>query len=371
MKPFFVRRNIGNHQRVNELFSKLMGKTYTGTGKSHFGNETYMHYPPINRGKHKEAVVLNHVEWTHSEITIEQLEKFIEMETRPFLLTLPSKWYVVVTQENIDILTKWKNPDTFREGSIVTNNGRIDGKECSLWYYWGMNAVELTFDEFRFHVLKQYNKKDWIEGRIGIKVGELKNPLLDSFMKECNSNNSVVRNPIFPILYARPKNYYHGEGHWESDKVRPNTVVLTIEELLKTDIMSSNNEQELIGYNLKYPEREDVVRKALNYSSKHTPFFIKGHIDGCYPKMCKDLGIWEWFEPVYKAKEPELPNINGYSGKIEGNQIVYGSCGKLHKDWFKSSETRYIKEMVLSSGVKINQEDMEKIRKVINYHEQN
>ncbi|TXI86969.1 MAG: hypothetical protein E6Q36_08295 [Chryseobacterium sp.] len=354
-----------------------MGKTYTGTGKSHFGNETYMHYPPINRGKHKEAVVLNHVEWTHSEITIEQLEKFIEMETRPFLLTLPSTWYVVVTQENIDVLGKWKFedykfPSLLKIGNIV---GMIDkSKE------WGINknsikdyyeAIEITFDEFRFHVLKQYNKQDWIEGRIGIKVGEWKNSLLDSFMKECNPNNSVVRNPTSPILYARPKDYYHGEGHWESDKVRPNTVVLTIEELLKTDIMSSNNEQELIGYNLKYPEREAVVRKALNYSSKHTPFFIKGHIDGCYPKMCKDLGIWEWFEPVYKAKEPELPNINGYSGKIEGNQIVYGSCGKLHKDWFKSSETRYIKEMVLSSGVKINQEDMEKIRKVINYHEQN
>lgn len=65
---------------------------------------------------------------------------------------------------------------------------------------------------------------------------------------------------------------------------------------------------------------------------------------------------------------PKLPKINDYNGVIEGDFIIYGNnCAKLPIAWFKEYEgaTRTIKALELNSNIKISEEDMKQIYKVI------
>lgn len=81
------------------------------------------------------------------------------------------------------------------------------------------------------------------------------------------------------------------------------------------------NNKEIIGYNLKDIKNEAVVRAALSYTSKYDTFFVKGHIGGYYFTRLKDLGIEDWFEPVYA---PEKIEIAGYTAEFKNKKVKFG-----------------------------------------------
>lgn len=61
-----------------------------------------------------------------------------------------------------------------------------------------------------------------------------------------------------------------------------------------------------------------------------------------------------------------LPIINGYEGHIsDDGDIVYG-CAVLKKEWFTDSISRNIKSLELSSGVRIDEDQVEQIREYLN-----
>lgn len=60
----------------------------------------------------------------------------------------------------------------------------------------------------------------------------------------------------------------------------------------------------------------------------------------------------------------KLPAINGYQGELLEYYIKYG-CAKLPLSWFKNPYNRRIKSMVLSSGIVIHEEEMNKIREFL------
>lgn len=67
--------------------------------------------------------------------------------------------------------------------------------------------------------------------------------------------------------------------------------------------------------------------------------------------------------PVYKD-EVKLPIINGYQGVDMGDYLQYG-CAKISKKWFEETENRYILTLTLNSGISINAEQMNEIRKYL------
>lgn len=69
-------------------------------------------------------------------------------------------------------------------------------------------------------------------------------------------------------------------------------------------------------------------------------------------------------EEIEEYNRPKLPAINEYKGKDNGDTLKYG-CAELNKSWFTKSANRSIKSMVLDSGVEINSEQIEKIRKYL------
>lgn len=72
-------------------------------------------------------------------------------------------------------------------------------------------------------------------------------------------------------------------------------------------------------------------------------------------------------EEIKEYRSLKLPKINGYEGKYDevGEKLLYG-CATLSAEWFKHRYNRGIKSMTLSSGVEINEEQIEQIRKFLN-----
>lgn len=69
-------------------------------------------------------------------------------------------------------------------------------------------------------------------------------------------------------------------------------------------------------------------------------------------------------EEIEEYNRPKPPVINGYIGEDNGDTLKYG-CAELSKKWFTETSNRSIQSMVLSSGVEINAEQIEKIRKYL------
>ena len=131
-------------------------------------------------------------------------------------------------------------------------------------------------------------------------------------------------------------------------------------------------EKEIVGYELRYPAHEKLVIRALNLPIKtaYKPFIISGMI-GYYIPMIKELGIMDWFDPVYK-EEKSLPIINGYEGEIVLNEkVVKYGCIRLPLENLSGildnkvlSRDRSVFSIKLDSGVEIK---MEQIEQIVNY----
>lgn len=349
-KPFFIRLNLRNHQRVNELFSRLMQKNYTGTGISHRGEENYMHYPPISRWKYKEAVVLNHVEWTHQEITIEQLENFIlQMENSS--QKQAGNWYIRVTKDNVKTLQDWFPDASLSIGGVVGMVLRDDrlnkGHNLSFiiketGYDFGS---EIDFDTF---LTREYKKL----------------PKAYSIALTPENYKSLYS------VYSTPTGWHNivnGVREWTSNK-QENIPEIKYETFLKLKGIKSdeNRERKLIGYKLLKPEYEKSACLIAGTANLIVCY------NGCsfmvntipYEKI-KKAGVLDlWFEAVYQEIY-KLPEINGYKG-IDSNkdEITYG-CAVLKKEWFRNSSNRNIDSMTLSSGITIKKSEIQLIQKYL------
>lgn len=113
-----------------------------------------------------------------------------------------------------------------------------------------------------------------------------------------------------------------------------------------------------------YYNSEKGVQPLLKYEENYPPPFGLGFRDGSI----------KWYEKIRHAtpeeieeyKNPRLPDINGYSGVYShyDKVLIYG-CARLPIEWFKEGNgNRSIVSLELNSGVKINEEQ---IRKIKNY----
>lgn len=163
----------------------------------------------------------------------------------------------------------------------------------------------------------------------------------------------------------------HHKFNYAGD-ARPMYIEITTEQF-KQHFMK---DKEIIGYKLIKPEYKEA---ALAIVSDYPTDFLenisnirtksRGNNAGTdMYKRFKKAGVLDlWFEPVYKEDKPKLPEIDGYKGVFSGDYIIYG-CAKLSIKWFTSTENRHIRTMQLNSGVYITKEQMNQIRKVIEYN---
>lgn len=127
-------------------------------------------------------------------------------------------------------------------------------------------------------------------------------------------------------------------------------------------------ELEIIGYNVNDEKYSKIIAKLVGLTvdmlltpDKNGCRFVKGSF--IYNTVV-EYDLLDKCTPVFKKTEITLPKINGYEGEDEGDEIKYG-CARLSKSWFEKSENRHILTLELNSGVRIESEEMEVIRKYL------
>lgn len=100
---------------------------------------------------------------------------------------------------------------------------------------------------------------------------------------------------------------------------------------IKTEIkfQEENQMKKLIGYKLIKPEYEKVVVSSLHLFSVHKPNIIIAGMLGYYEPKIKELGIMDWFEPVYEEVIPEYIKYLGNTDKY--SYVLKNAVYKVNK----------------------------------------
>lgn len=127
-------------------------------------------------------------------------------------------------------------------------------------------------------------------------------------------------------------------------------------------------ELEIIGYTINDKKYSKIIAKLVGLDvdmlltpDKNGNHFVKGSF--IYNTVV-EYDLLDKCIPIFKKTEITLPKINGYEGEDEGDEIKYG-CARLSKSWFEKTENRHILTLELNSGVRIESEEMEAIRKYL------
>lgn len=394
-----IERNPRNFEEVNRLFGKMNGKTYKADGSwrtagGSYRNQDYLCYPHYEGSKYRSKYQPS----GYTKINLEQLKNyFMSKESKKIMDKLPENWYVIVTDSILEDAFQWRFNKSIKE---TTTQGFKPGCIVGM-YRWSLNFAkewsysidtlnetekarwgqEISEEDFRFHVLKKYTREDWIEGRIALLNPDVKDPLLNTFIKECNPKNNNLT--FCYENYENPNNKYlvanmderviedYGKGFWKPFTTTDLPIVEDVKELYANENIMKNTEKEVIGYKLIRPEYKGSASLIGGFSNFDTfenfQEMSNSRLVEDYTQIAKKLkaaGVLDiWFEPVYKS-EIKLPLINGYNGEDLGESIKYG-CAVLEKVWFTTSNNRHIKELTLSSNVKINELQMKEIRKYL------
>ena len=103
---------------------------------------------------------------------------------------------------------------------------------------------------------------------------------------------------------------------------------ITFEQFKKYVLREETMDKKIIGYKLIKPEYEKIALKALGLQSAHKPFIIAGMLGYYVPKI-KELGIMDWFEPLYEAEFKDGDWVYVLSDCPGGSKLKQGDVGKV------------------------------------------
>ncbi len=234
---------------------------------------------------------------------------------------LPDVWYVKVTEENKDILTKWKmdvscgrycNP-AHRYFYVGHNGEGINTLEESRWE----KSIEISFEQFMEYVLKKEN----METPETFKITGSK-PLLKAIWEE-----------LIEIGYTETS-YTPANNYKELNLVCSNTPTFergfTIKGFKK--IFAGSYESDNFNKTFNLPEQYNEALQFAKYQLNH-PYWVENF-------------------------EPDI-TINGYKAEFGDGFVKFG-CKKYDVEFLK--EIKYLME-----GCVIKSMYYEDINKIINY----
>lgn len=171
--------------------------------------------------------------------------------------------------------------------------------------------------------------------------------------------------------------YYHFpeyRSHYASSGIAKGYTEITFDQLLKHVVKMENNKK-IIGYKCPMDMPSINAKKGDVPTKRVGGWYMCDHWDSGTPAE-----IVEQWEPVYEEPKPELPEINGYKGKIKDGFVIYGcgECAKFSIEWLKSlyailetnlcqGGNRTISQITLSSAVSINRTQLEQIITALEY----
>lgn len=256
-------------------------------------------------------------------VTIEELES---------MCPLPEKWYIAITEENKDILRKWwltLNPKSCN-GCNINNPKDFHGVLCNTafddtYLYYGKNpsninlGEEISFEQFKQHILKM--KKEAIPQYWSIRRDASNYRVINQYMNQLfNKTNLDADNYVDRVGMVNNRN---------TTKGREGLPEITFSQFIEHVI-----NKKVIGYNLREGYNEAVVRAALGLKGSFpSAFIVVGQIGYYYEGRAKELGIQDWFEPVF---EEEKIVIDGHTAeKLENGDVKFG-CQVIAKSTLES-----------------------------------
>lgn len=281
---------------------------------------------------------------------------------------LPENWYIVSNNQNYESIKEWFGFG-FPVGNIVgiskrlsTGNlskGHNPNNPDSIKTSFSDFGTEITFEEFVKYVLKKkligykLTKEEYKQAALSISntKGNWENSLMpyDISVEQTNYISRLREAGVFDIwfkaIYGEEKKKIQYEvGDW----------------LIAT--CNGFNQSEHPKYDHNHPFTTDKVspQKIVGVETFKGQIVAIGHLGGV-------ARIEQNPECFRKATQEEinkittLPKINGYAGEDKGTYFIYG-CAKLEAYWFRNNGSRFIKSLELSSGVRINEEQMFQIR---------
>jgi len=263
---------------------------------------------------------------------------------------LPEKWFVKATRENEIILRDWRG---------CTHTGWKDNLVMVSDKYWADTETnegytEITFEEFKTHVLKESTMQE-------IKVGS-------QFKVSGESTNTIytfnrIEGDDVDVTWNTTQHVHYYLSTC-LDNIKDGSWILINKE--------KTMEKEIIEYKLKFAE---YIKAANTITGTNTDYTKNGFVPDsfAYQKL-KEAGVLDlWFEPVYAPKY-NLPCINSFEGMVENGSIVYG-CAQFQGEFFKLLKSmnsmdqlsnRKIKSITLDSDVIITMKEIEQIVEFIN-----
>lgn len=295
----------------------------------------------------------------YPSLTLEEWDSIVNPK-----FILPEKWVLRRTEENSLIVNEWSNK-THKDNlySIVDKDYIYSDRRCISMVKEGY--TEITFDQFKEYVLNKTNNNMIFKVNDRVKIKK------DSkWYKEGTKNNpNNIEGSITKIDNYNDLNIY---VNWDNGGDN----AYTVKDLELIDNMSNNTNQEIIGYKCPIDLFKGRVKAGSIFSEKSRDGFVMYNISHLTSGVA--IEIVETWEPVYKPKY-QLPEINGYSGKLEDTQIIYG-CAKFDKNYLfntlseilrynnkileKDFGNRSIKSIVLESGVSIH---IDQIKQIVDY----
>ena len=290
---------------------------------------------------------------------------------------LPEKWAIKITSDNLEEVGNYYNrqgssayTNTDNIGSYYVSHNLASAVSVMGKEKYGANftlgkvpfgSTEITTEQFREFVLgikTPVNEEFVLPEKWAVKGFIGGNKEIEDYANENGVTPPYSGNELFhhfpPTKQGYTTNRTLYEGYTE----------ITYEQFKKY-VLKQDNMEEIIQYRVK-PEFQKVS-KALYETFNRDVFEGYAHFNtkSVLKEQYEKAGVLDiWFECQTK-KIFTLPEINGYKGEDKGDYLVYG-CAELPVAWFttinSSPWNRDIKSLKLSSGVKINEGEMNMIR---------
>ena len=186
--------------------------------------------------------------------------------------------------------------------------------------FYENDAPELTYQEF----MDKYDfelPKQWCV-RLTNDNSEFINKVRD---RNCSSGGFITSRLIDPEI--NNSWYYYTSPPEEYKEI-------TFEQFKKYVLKEKTMDKKIIGYKLIKPEYEKIALKALGLQSAREPFIIAGMLGYYVPKI-KELGIMDWFEPVYEAEFKDGDWVTYIGGCIPPYTTQIQSIG--NDGWIRSN----------------------------------
>ena len=282
-----IERNYNNHIEVNDLFTRLIGKPYKGTGVRNDIGQTndFMHYPPVNDGRCKKRIVFNYVKNGYKLISFLEFKKMI-MSNKKYTKQdwLDGKVALNITDLYLlSAFVKDCNPYHF---NFINSNYNIDDQWCIICNNNG------------YHGKGTWNKvpKDSLNGIPTIYIKELalntllyKDKVLIGYKlrEEYFNYTTLIRELLFTVY-----------GDFLKEDLIDLSMTNTLEILKKSEILNKWFEE-------VWEDKKPELPKILGY---------KGEDKGSYIKYgCAELPK-SWFTDTRNRVPIEI--------KLDSNKIL-------------------------------------------------